>query len=186
VALKPGLSKKLFAYGICGCAGLRCTDADPVEVCERSPAVSPPFLPALAVYPHSCPACLQQRAACVSAFVFTQECQPIPGCRCESACDLTPHRLPTVTLVGHTINSSIQCVAMRGLGSDLDADRAPGPTPNNSNSSQSSKRCCERLPSAPSRACGTASQPFSMPSHRMNAPTTSVTPDMPHFKWKVL
>ena len=51
--------------------------------------------------------------------------------KCESACDLTPNRLPTVTLVGHTINSSIQCVAMRGLGSDLDADRAPDPTPNN-------------------------------------------------------
>ena len=50
---------------------------------------------------------------------------------CESACDLTPNRLPTVTLVGHTINSSIQCVAMRGLGSDLDAVRAPDPTPNN-------------------------------------------------------
>ena len=41
---------------------------------------------------------------------------------CESACDLTPNRLPTVTLVGHTINSSIQCVAMRGLGSDLGSD----------------------------------------------------------------
>jgi hypothetical protein len=40
---------------------------------------------------------------------------------CESACDLTPNRLPTLTLVGHTINSSIQCVAMRGLGFDLDA-----------------------------------------------------------------
>jgi hypothetical protein len=52
---------------------------------------------------------------------------------CESACDLTPrNRLPTATLIGHTINSSIQCVAMRGLGSDLDADRAPDPTPNNS------------------------------------------------------
>src|ERR1700723_1141589 len=50
---------------------------------------------------------------------------------CESACDLTPNRLPTVTLVGHTINSSIQCVAMRGVDSDLDADRAPDPTPNN-------------------------------------------------------
>src|SRR6202041_358010 len=25
---------------------------------------------------------------------------------CESACDMTPNRLPTVTLVGHTINSS--------------------------------------------------------------------------------
>ncbi len=36
---------------------------------------------------------------------------------CESACDLTPNRLPTVTLVGRTINSSIQCVAMHGLGS---------------------------------------------------------------------
>jgi hypothetical protein len=53
--------------------------------------------------------------------------QPVFKADCESACDLTPHRLPTVTLVGHTINSSIQCVAMRGLGSDLDADRAPGP-----------------------------------------------------------
>ncbi len=26
----------------------------------------------------------------------------------------------------------------------------------------------------------------SMPSHQMNAPTTSVTPDMPHPKWKML
>src|SRR5258708_22664021 len=25
-----------------------------------------------------------------------------------------------------------------------------------------------------------------MPSHQMNAPTTSVTPDMPHPKWKML
>jgi hypothetical protein len=56
----------------------------------------------------------------------------IQGASCESACDLTPSRLPTVTLVGHTINSSIQCVARRGLGSDLDAVRAPDPTPNNS------------------------------------------------------
>jgi len=50
---------------------------------------------------------------------------------CESACDLTNNRLPTVTLVGRAINSSIQCVAVRGLGSDLDADRASDPTPNN-------------------------------------------------------
>ena len=35
-----------------------------------------------------------------------------------------------MTPVGHTINSSIQCVAMRGLWSDLDADRASDPTPN--------------------------------------------------------
>jgi hypothetical protein len=40
---------------------------------------------------------------------------------CESAHDLTPKRLPTVTLVGRPINSPIQCVAGRGLGSDLDA-----------------------------------------------------------------
>jgi hypothetical protein len=53
------------------------------------------------------------------------------GIACESACDLTPNRLPTLTLVGHTINSSIQCVAMRGLGSDSDADRAPDLMPNN-------------------------------------------------------
>ncbi len=32
------------------------------------------------------------------------------------------------------ISSSIQCVAVRGLGSDLDADRASDPTPNNSQS----------------------------------------------------
>jgi glycerol-3-phosphate cytidylyltransferase len=51
---------------------------------------------------------------------------------CESAYDLTPKRLPTVTLVGRPINSSIQCVAVRGLGSDLDANRASDPTPNNS------------------------------------------------------
>jgi hypothetical protein len=25
-----------------------------------------------------------------------------------------------------------------------------------------------------------------MPRHQMNAPTTSVTPDMPHPKWKML
>jgi hypothetical protein len=53
------------------------------------------------------------------------------GAICESAYDLTPKRLPTVTLVGRPINSSIQCVAVRGLGSDLDADRASDPTPNN-------------------------------------------------------
>jgi hypothetical protein len=53
-----------------------------------------------------------------------------PPAPCESACHMTPNRLPTVTLVGHTINSSIQCVAMRGLWSDLDADRASDPTPN--------------------------------------------------------
>ena len=45
---------------------------------------------------------------------------------------MTPNRLPTVTLVGYTINSSIQCVAIRGLWSDLDADRASDPTPNDS------------------------------------------------------
>jgi hypothetical protein len=39
---------------------------------------------------------------------------------CESAYDLTPNRL--VTLVGCPINSSIQCVAVRGLGSDLGSD----------------------------------------------------------------
>jgi hypothetical protein len=32
----------------------------------------------------------------------------------------------------------------------------------------------------------TSSHGFSMPSHQMNAPTTSVTPDMPHPKWKML
>ena len=36
------------------------------------------------------------------------------------------------------------------------------------------------------RACGTASHVFSMPLHQMNAPTTSVTLDMPHPKWKML
>src|ERR1700681_3806088 len=51
--------------------------------------------------------------------------------RCESAYDLTPNRLPTVTLVGRPINSSIQCVAVHGLGADLDAERASDPTPNN-------------------------------------------------------
>src|SRR6202035_1496153 len=60
---------------------------------------------------------------------------------CESAFDWTPNRLPIVTLVGHTINSSIQCVAMRGLGADLDADRAPDPTPNNSQSAE--RRCAD-------------------------------------------
>ena len=42
---------------------------------------------------------------------------------------MTPNRLPTVTLVGRTINLSIQCVAMRRLWSDLDADQASDPTP---------------------------------------------------------
>jgi hypothetical protein len=51
--------------------------------------------------------------------------------RCETARDLTPNRLPTVTLVGRTINSSIQCVAVRRLGSDLDADRTSDTEPNN-------------------------------------------------------
>jgi hypothetical protein len=51
--------------------------------------------------------------------------------RCESAYDLTPSRLPTVTLVRRPINSSTQCVAVRGLGSDLHADRASDPAPNN-------------------------------------------------------
>jgi hypothetical protein len=50
---------------------------------------------------------------------------------CESACTLTPNRLPIVTLVGRPINPSMQCVAGRVLGSDLNADRASDPTPNN-------------------------------------------------------
>ena len=36
------------------------------------------------------------------------------------------------------------------------------------------------------RACGTASHVFSMPLHQMNAPTTSVTLDMPHPSGKCL
>jgi hypothetical protein len=55
---------------------------------------------------------------------------------CESAYELTPNRLPTVTLVGRPINSSTQCVAVRGPGSDSDADRASDPTPNNSSGNQ--------------------------------------------------
>jgi hypothetical protein len=50
---------------------------------------------------------------------------------CESAYHLIPNRLPTVTLVRCPINSSTQCVAVRGLGSDLHADRASDPRPNN-------------------------------------------------------
>jgi hypothetical protein len=55
-----------------------------------------------------------------------------------------------------------------------------------SNSSQNSKPCYERPPSAPWRASGTASHVFSMPSSQMNALTTSETPDMLHGKWKTL
>jgi hypothetical protein len=65
---------------------------------------------------------------------------------CESASDLTPDRLPTVTLVGHTINSSIQCFAMRGLGSDLDADRSPGPTPNNIQLAHAGRKASTEVP----------------------------------------
>ena len=50
---------------------------------------------------------------------------------CESAYDLPPNRLPTVTLIGRPISSSTQCVAVGGLGSDSDADQASDPTPNN-------------------------------------------------------
>jgi hypothetical protein len=49
-----------------------------------------------------------------------------------------------------------------------------------SNSSPNSKRSSARLPSARSKASGTASRDFSMPSYPMNAPTTSATPDTPH------
>src|SRR3984893_17484196 len=55
-----------------------------------------------------------------------------------------------------------------------------------SNSSQNLKRCSERPPSARSRASGTASHDFSMPSYQMNAPTTSATPDTLHVSWKPL
>ena len=55
-----------------------------------------------------------------------------------------------------------------------------------SSSSQKLKRCSARPPSARSRASGTASHASSMPSHQMNAPTTSATPDTPHVKWKPL
>jgi hypothetical protein len=40
---------------------------------------------------------------------------PPMSAHCESACDLTPKRLPTVTPAERTINSSIRCVAARGL-----------------------------------------------------------------------
>jgi hypothetical protein len=50
---------------------------------------------------------------------------------CETARDLTPNRLPTVTLVGLTISRLIQCVTARGMGSNFDADRTSDPTPNN-------------------------------------------------------
>jgi hypothetical protein len=52
---------------------------------------------------------------------------------CETARDLTPNRLPTVTLVGLTISRLIQCVTARGMGSNFDADRTSDPTPNNTN-----------------------------------------------------
>ena len=38
---------------------------------------------------------------------------------CEAARDLCPNRLPTVTLVGRTTSSLMQCVTARGMGSDL-------------------------------------------------------------------
>ena len=46
---------------------------------------------------------------------------------------IAPNRLPTVTLVRRPINSSIQCVAGRELGSGVDADYASDPAPNNTN-----------------------------------------------------
>jgi hypothetical protein len=55
-----------------------------------------------------------------------------------------------------------------------------------SNSSQNSKLCYEKPPSAPSRVSGTASDAFSMPSCQMNAPTTSATRDMLQVRWKLL
>jgi len=55
-----------------------------------------------------------------------------------------------------------------------------------SSSSQNSKPCYEKPPSAPSRVSGTASHAFSMPSSQMNALTTSATPDMLQVKWKLL
>ncbi len=59
---------------------------------------------------------------------------------------------PNVTLVGRPINSSIQCVAARRLGSDVDADRASDPTPNNIQLNQSAlQRDQERLGTSPER-----------------------------------
>ena len=55
-----------------------------------------------------------------------------------------------------------------------------------SSCSPSLKHCCERLPSDPSTASGTALRCFSTRFHQMNAPTTSEMPDTLHDKWKVL
>jgi hypothetical protein len=68
---------------------------------------------------------------------------PNPACGyhvCETARDLSPNRLPTMTLVGRTTSSLMQCVTARGMGSDLNADRTSDPTPNNSSDRPSARR----------------------------------------------
>jgi transposase len=50
-------------------------------------------------------------------------------------------------------------------------------------SSQSSKRCCEKPPSEPSKRHGSGSEPCSTPSRRRNAPTTSEILDTLQRRW---
>ena len=49
--------------------------------------------------------------------------------------------------------------------------------------SQSSKRCCERPRSEPSKQHGCVSEPCSMPSRHRSAPTTPETPDTLQRRW---
>lgn len=55
-----------------------------------------------------------------------------------------------------------------------------------SSPSQSLKRCSEKPPPEPSTTSGTPSPPASMPSHRMNAPTTSLRQAMTSIKVNLL
>jgi hypothetical protein len=59
LAANWGLLEQLSEHEISGFPELCCSGADPVEARERLLAVSPPFVPALAVSPRSFPLSLQ-------------------------------------------------------------------------------------------------------------------------------
>src|ERR1700733_7342464 len=108
---------------------------------------------------------------------------------CETARDLTPNRLPTVTLVGLTISRLIQCVTARGMGSNFDADRTSDPTPNNTGCHSSLHRLRKRRPStisAPSAAAAPRSCPFVSALRDARVPPRSAAQhtSLPIYPWQ--